>query len=121
MTAGLVHLWLHTALNGLQSGIGLAIMLGALALSALGVDARTPRLLRWAVTGLVCWGAWLGLQPLAGRGHDSAPALAIAGLVGYVLIRYGRQVRGILAGEAWWPPNAKEARQAGTPQKGATP
>ena len=98
---------LHTALAWLQVGMGLSIMLGALALSASGIDSSTRHLVRWAVTGLVCWGAWFGLHPLGGHGHDSAPALALAGLVGYVLIRYGRQVRGILAGEDWWPPNAK--------------
>lgn len=98
---------LHTGLSWLQVGTGLIIMLGALALLAYGIDSSTRRLVRWAITGLVCWGAWFGLCPLQGHGHDSAPALALAGLVGYVLIRYGRQVRGILAGEEWWPPNAK--------------
>lgn len=100
------HATLNTALIWLQCGLGVAIMLGGLALSAAGVDAMSRRLVRWAITGLVCWGAWFALHAYLGLPHDSMPALALAALVAYVLLVHGRQVRGILDGEDWWPPNA---------------
>lgn len=101
MSVAAIHQWL----NVLQSALGLIIVLWGLVLLACGIDARSRASHRWGTVGLVCWGAWLALQSLAGRPHDSPPSLAMAGLVAYVLVRYGRQVRGILDGEAWWPPN----------------
>jgi len=96
---------MHTTLAAIQVATGLAIMLGGLVLSAAGVDSDSKRRTRWAIIGLVCWGAWLALRPLTGHEHDSLPGLAMSLLVAYVLLRYGRQLRGILHGETWWPPH----------------
>lgn len=96
---------IRDALCWLQMALGAAIVVGALLLLAAGTNAHTPLRVRWPLIGLTTWGAWLALVPAA-RGHDSPPSLALAALVVYVLLRYGRQVRGILEGDAWWPPSA---------------
>jgi hypothetical protein len=91
-----------------QVCLGLAIVGGALALAVGGVDKRSPLLLRLGVVGLLCWGAWFGLLGWAGR-PDSLPAQAFALAVAYVVVVRGRQLRGILDGEPWWPPHSKGA------------
>jgi hypothetical protein len=87
-----------------QGALGIVIVVGGLLLQALGSDHRTPFMIRLITTGLVGWGYWFFHEAQEGR-HDSPPALAMALLVAYVLVRYGRQIRGILEGEDWWPPN----------------
>lgn len=79
------------ALAALQICLGLAIVLGALLLGASAVDRRTRWAVSWPLSGLAAWGTWFALVPFA-RGPDSLPALALAGLVAYVLIRHNRAV-----------------------------
>jgi hypothetical protein len=85
-----------------QALIGAAIAFAGFLLLMIGMDKHTPWLTRGPVIGLVGWGMWFAALPLEGK-HDSAAANALAGLVAFVLIRHGRQIRGILDGEAWWP------------------
>ncbi|AWI53224.1 hypothetical protein DEH84_07105 [Aquabacterium olei] len=93
----------HTFLGWLQVLCGLAIMLGGLALAMSATDARTPRPVRWALSGLVAWGAWLAAIPLGGHGHDSMPALAVALLLAVLLLFRGHRISALLAGEGWPP------------------
>lgn len=97
---------IYAALCWVQMAVGLAIAMGGLLLSLTALDASSSRLLRWAVSGLVAWGAWFGLVGFAG-GHDSPAALALGGLVAVVLLAFRRQLADILAGALWWPPNAE--------------
>lgn len=101
------------ALIGVQACIGLLIVVGGFLILQAGSDKGTPWPIKAPMIGLVAWGAWFGGLPLEGH-HDSLAANALAGLVAYVLIRYGRQVRGILASETWWVALAKH--QASTDQ-----
>lgn len=85
-----------------QIAIGIAIVIGGAVLAHLGLDRRSRFIHRLQLTGLVAWGIWFIWEALDGR-HDSPPALAFAALVAAVLLRNGRQIRGILDGEPWWP------------------
>lgn len=90
----------------LQMAIGVVIGIGGLCLALFTVDGeRTPGGTKWSVIGLVGWAAWFVASPLSGHGHDSPPALAMAGLVAYVLVRHSRQLHDIVDGAWWWPPN----------------
>lgn len=95
-----------TFISWLQAVIGVAVMLSGLVILIAGVDGDTKRTTRWPLIGMVGWGAYFALSPWA-AGPDSLPGLAFAALVAYVLVRHGRQVRGIIDGEDWWPPNAR--------------
>lgn len=86
-----------------QGAVSASVLVGALVLLFTGVDRASPAHIRWPMIGLVLWALWMLLASAAGR-HDSPPAIAMTALVAYVLLRYGRQVRGILDGEQWWPP-----------------
>lgn len=105
---------LSVALVCAQGVIGLLIIFGAFLLLALGSDETTPARVRYPIIGLMAWGFWFAYIAASGR-HDSPPALAFALAVAVVVLRYGRQIRGILDGEEWWPkgrrrcePNARE-------------
>lgn len=87
----------------MQCLVGVAITLSAYVIAALGMDKKTHFMVRWPMAGLVGWGAWFALVPWTHHGHDSLAAIALGLLVAFVLIVYGRQVRGILDGEVWWP------------------
>jgi hypothetical protein len=87
---------IYAALCWLQVGIGLVIVLGGLLLSLTALDSSSSRLLRWSISGLVAWGAWFGMVGFAG-GHDSPAALALAGLVGAVLLGWRKHLIDILA------------------------
>lgn len=93
-------------LVALQVSLGLLIMAGGVVVAASSMDRRSHRLQLMSVVGLIAWGCWLALVPFVDRRVDSPPALAFAGLVVYVLLRHGREVRAILDGAEWWPPNA---------------
>jgi hypothetical protein len=99
------------ALNGLQGLTGLGIVLGGFLILCMGSDKHTPWLTKAPVIGLVAWGAWFGGLALEGK-HDSLAAIALAGLVAYVLLRYGRQVRGVLDRERWWITLAADTTRA---------
>lgn len=92
-----------------QGVVGLAVILGALLLLVLGTDRDTPQVVRWPIIGLLCWGIWFVYIAYEGY-HDSPPAIAFALAVAVVVLKYGRQIRGILDGETWWP-------KAGRPRK----
>ena len=85
-----------------QGAVGLSIILGALLLLVLGTDRDTPQVIRWPIIGLLCWGMWFTYIAFQGY-HDSPPAVALALAVAVVVLKYGRQIRGILDGETWWP------------------
>jgi drug/metabolite transporter (DMT)-like permease len=93
---------LYSVQVSLQAVIGLAIVVGGVMLLALGVDRHSRLCQRALVCGLVVWGAWFAYLALIGR-PDSPPAQAMALCVAVVLLCHGRQIRGILDGEAWWP------------------
>ena len=80
-------LYLNAALSAAQVLIGLAILITGLILLSTSVDHSTRAAVCWPLVGLVAWAAWFTLQPLA-RGPDSPPAIALAGLVAYVLARH---------------------------------
>lgn len=92
----------------LQLIIGLAIVAGGMVLALSAVDRASRPLLRWAVIGLVCWGAWFALLPAIEGKHDSPAAIALGALVAYVLLRHSGQIVSILSGAEWWPPNQRE-------------
>ncbi len=89
----------------LQLIIGLVIAAASLLLCVSAVDGKTHPVLRWALIGLVCWGAWFAALPAIEGRHDSASAIALAALVAYVLVRHWRELAAILDGAWWWPPN----------------
>jgi hypothetical protein len=92
-------------LPALQCVIGVLIALGGLLIQAAGADRRNSWVVHLITTGLVGWGVWFAL--LGFQGHaDSLPGIAMGIAVAYVVVIRGRQVRGILDGEDWWPPNA---------------
>lgn len=88
----------------LQSLIGMMILLGSVLLLALGTDKKTKACIRLPIVGLLAWSAWYVYLAFNGH-HDSPPGLAFAALVAWVLLRHGRQIRGIFDGETWWPKN----------------
>jgi hypothetical protein len=107
---GCIH-YLTIMLIALQALVGVMVMAGAFLLMVLGMDDETPWHIRWPVIGLMCWGYWF-LHIAVRGGHDSPPAIAFGLAVAVVVLRFGRQVRGILDGEAWWP-KAKRRVQVG--------
>lgn len=80
-----------TILTILQVLAGLAILAGGLVLGATAVDRHTPWTVSWPLVGLVAWAVWFALVPFS-RGPDSLPAIALAALVAYALIRHSRRV-----------------------------
>lgn len=80
-----------TLLTLLQVLVGLAVAGGGIALGATAVDRQTHWSVSWPLVGLVAWATWFGLVPFS-RGPDSLPAIALAGLVAYVLIRHCRRI-----------------------------
>lgn len=80
-----------TILTILQVLAGLAILAGGLALGATAMDRHTPWSVSWPLVGLVAWAAWFALVPFS-RGPDSLPAIALAALVAYALIRHSCRV-----------------------------
>lgn len=93
-----------------QCVIGLAIVLGGLLIQAAGAGRDSPWMVHLLTAGLVGWGVWFAILGFQGR-PDSPPAVAMSLAVAYVVVIRGRQVRGILAGEGWWPPNARKPRK----------
>lgn len=89
----------------LQVVIGLSIVVGGVILLAVGCDRRSRFIHRVLVVGLVIWGAWFAYIGWRGL-HDSPPALAMGACVAFVVLCNGRQIRGILDGEPWWPPHS---------------
>lgn len=96
----------------LQALIGVVIVISGAMLIAMAVDRHSRFLHKAALTGLVIWGVWFVWEASRGR-HDSPPALAFAGLVAFVVAKNGRQIRGILDGEPWWPPHAPQPKNVG--------
>ncbi|RZL07166.1 MAG: hypothetical protein EOP40_16285 [Rubrivivax sp.] len=67
--------------------VGLVILGAAVALAGSAVNRQT-RLAVWApLIGLQAWAAWFVLTPFS-QGPDSPPAIALAALVAWVLIRH---------------------------------
>lgn len=81
----------HAVLTALQVVVGLAVAAGSLVLSATAVDRRTHWSVSWPLVGLAAWASWFALVPFQ-RGPDSMPAIALAGLVAYALIRHSRRI-----------------------------
>jgi len=92
----------------LQALAALGVLCGSLILLLTSVDRYTPARVRYPMIGLVLWSVWSLLLASDGR-HDSPPGIAMTLLVAWVLLRYGRQVRGVLAGESWWPGRRSQA------------
>ena len=108
---------LSIALVCAQGAIGVMIILGGFLLLALGSDDTTPARVRYPIIGFVAWGVWFAYIGFTGR-HDSPPALAFAFAVAVVVLRHGRQIRGILDGEEWWPKPRRrcvQSRSEGAP------
>lgn len=103
---------LRELLAMVQFVIGLLIVAGGVILLAVGCDHRTRFTHRALVVGLVLWGAWFAWIGWQGH-HDSPPALAMGACVACVVLCNGRQIRGILDGEPWWPPHSVDAESAG--------
>lgn len=105
-----VHFQADIGLLGwLQTLIGLSILVGGYILLAFGTDQASSRLTKWLLRGLAVWGAWFAMTPWSSGGPDSISAQALGLLVAFVTLRYGRQLRGIIDGEHWWEPNARNA------------
>lgn len=96
----------------LQIAIGVVIVGFGAVLAAMAVDKHSRFTHKALLTGLVIWGVWFVWEGWQGR-HDSPPALAFAALVAAVLVRNGRQIRGILDGEAWWPKHHPQPKTIG--------
>lgn len=97
----------------LQGTLALGVIVGAVLILLTGSDRRTPWRIRGALIGLALWGVWLLWS--AARGEpDSIAGQSMTALVAYVLLVYGRQIRGMLDGEIWWPRHKpKHARRHG--------
>lgn len=105
-----VHFQADIGLLGwIQTVIGLSILVGGYILLAFGTDQGSSRLTKWLLRGLAVWGAWFAMTPWSLGGPDSISAQALGLLVAFVTLRYGRQLRGIIDGEHWWEPNARNA------------
>lgn len=94
MSAASLVLLLSTAA---QMAVGITLVVAGVLTLAVFTDRRTRRTARWPMCGLVAWGMWFALQPVAQR-PDSPPAIAFAGLVAYVLIVHQRRVVAYLEG-----------------------
>lgn len=91
----------------LQVVAGLTVAVGAWTILVFGCDHSTSKAARVAFTLILVAGAGLAIEPFIVGGRPTSMAGAIiAAAVGVVLLRHGRQIRGILDGEDWWPPNA---------------
>ena len=97
---GAIPAWLQVVLGLVVTGYGWLLV-------ATSVDRSTSMRNRWPLYGLVIWAALWAMHPVVTGRTDSWSAAAFVGLVAYVLARRGRQIRGILDGEAWWPPHAR--------------
>lgn len=93
-----------------QAILGVAIVAGGVLLLVMGTDRHSRVIHKVMVLGLVLWGVWFAWLAHIGR-PDSWPAQAMAAAVAWVVIRNGRQIRGILDGEAWWPKHSVHHRK----------
>lgn len=92
--------WLQVVLGLVVTGYGWLLV-------ATGMDRATSMSKRWPLYGLVIWASVFAMHPVVTGRTDSWSASAFVALVAYVLVRRGRQIRGILDGEQWWPPHAR--------------
>lgn len=93
---------LDVVLSCVQGLAALAVLSGALVLVFTAVDRSTSPRVRYPLIGLVLWSIW-SLWLAANGQPDSPPGIAMTGLVAWVVLRHGRQIRGVLDGEDWWP------------------
>lgn len=100
---------LTMVLVALQGLLGVLIAAGGVLLLAMGTDRHSRLCHRVLVIGLVLWGTWFAWLAWQGH-HDSPPAMAMAACVASVVLGHGRQIRGILDGEPWWPPHSVNPR-----------
>lgn len=89
-------------LSCVQGLAALAVLIGSLVLVFTAVDRSSSARVRYPLIGLVLWSIW-SLWLAANARPDSPPGIAMTLLVAWVLLRHGRQIRGVLDGEAWWP------------------
>jgi hypothetical protein len=94
-----------------QGTLGVLIVAGGVVLLAMGSDGSSRIVHKCALVGLVSWGMWFAWLAWHGQ-PDSPPALAMAAAVAYVVVCNGRQLRGILDGELWWPKHGKPSKVA---------
>ena len=99
---------IEIALVCAQGVAALGVLAGGVILLFTAVDGYSPLRHRWPLMGMCLWAVWM-LWGCAASRHDSPGAVAMTALVAFVVLRHGRQVRGILDGETWWPPNARGA------------
>jgi hypothetical protein len=95
-----------------QGTVGILIVIGGVLLIAMGTDKESRLIHKLLLVGLVVWGAWFAWLALHGQ-HDSPAALALALCVAVVVLVNGRQIRGILDGEPWWPKHSPNPRKIG--------
>lgn len=86
----------------LQGVLSFLVILGAVILLLTGSDHETDWRIKGGLIGLALWAMWL-LWSAANGQPDSLAGNAMTALVASVLLVYGRQIRGILDGELWWP------------------
>jgi hypothetical protein len=91
----------------LQGILSALVLIGALLLLLLGSDHRTDWRIKAGVIGLALWAVWLLWSAAKGQ-PDSLAGNAMTALVATVLLAYGRQIRGILDGEQWWPKHTRK-------------
>ena len=89
-------------LSCLQGTVAALVLVGVVLICAMGTDRHTSRLTKWPLYGLGMWATWLIVNAADGQ-PDSLAGNAMTALVATVLLVYGRQIRGILDGESWWP------------------
>lgn len=86
----------------LQGSTGVAIVLSAVVLIAMGCDKTSPLLQKALLAGLCVWGVWFTWLAFNGQ-HDSVPAVALGACVAFVIIKNGKRIVGLLRGETWNP------------------
>ena len=91
----------------LQGTVSLLVLVGVVLICAMGTDKHTPWMTKWPLYGLGMWATWLFANAAEGR-PDSLAGNAMTTLVATVLLAYGRQIRGILDGEQWWPKHTRK-------------
>ena len=96
-------------LSCLQGVLSCLVIVGAVILLLTGSDHETDWRIKAGVIGLALWAMWL-LWSAARGSPDSLAGNAMTALVASVLLIYGRQIRGILDGELWWPKHGSQAK-----------
>lgn len=93
---------MNTVLAIIQFLCGSAIVFGVLPILIYSMDKNTPERIRLAFLSMIGFGTWFAIEPLVyWAPTSSTPGLFFSLALCYALLRYGRQVRGVIEGDPW--------------------